>query len=38
MRGANVIKPVVRAVVIDADPLWRQAVTAALTRSDVSGQ
>jgi DNA-binding NtrC family response regulator len=31
-----VTKTAVRAVVIDPDPLWQQAVTAALTRSDVS--
>jgi two-component system nitrate/nitrite response regulator NarL len=31
-----VTNPTARAVVIDPDPLWQQAVTAALTRSNVS--
>jgi DNA-binding NarL/FixJ family response regulator len=30
------LKPAARAVVIDPDPLWQQALTAALTRSNVS--
>jgi DNA-binding NarL/FixJ family response regulator len=36
MREGSVRKTAARAVVIDPDPLWQQAVTAALTRSDVS--
>ncbi len=36
MRERIVMKTAARAVVIDPDPLWQQAVTAALTRSDVS--
>ena len=36
MRERIVRKTAARAVVIDPDPLWQQAVTAALTRSDVS--
>ncbi len=33
--GEGVRETMARAVVIDPDPLWQQAVTAALTRSDV---
>lgn len=36
MRERTVMKPAARAVVIDPDPLWQQALTAALTRSSVS--
>jgi DNA-binding NarL/FixJ family response regulator len=36
MRERILMKTAARAVVIDPDPLWQQAVTAALTRSDVS--
>ncbi len=36
MRERNGITTAARAVVIDPDPLWQQAVTAALTRSNVS--
>ncbi|HEX6762041.1 MAG TPA: response regulator transcription factor [Gaiellaceae bacterium] len=36
MRERSVTRPAARAVVIDPDPLWQQALTAALTRSNVS--
>ena len=36
MREVTVMKTAARAVVIDPDPLWQQALTAALTRSSVS--
>jgi len=36
MRERTVMKTAARAVVIDPDPLWQQAVTAALKRSEVS--
>ena len=36
MREQKVSQAAARAVVIDPDPLWQQAVTAALTRSGVS--
>ena len=36
MRERTVMKTAARAVVIDPDPLWQQALTAALTRSSVS--
>lgn len=36
MRERTVMRPAARAVVIDPDPLWQQALTAALTRANVS--